>query len=231
MLLLQGEKWQQAGEELVLVSADYQTQGRGQRGNHWEAEAGKNLLLGLVAHPSFLPAAHQFALSEATALAVVAAIDRLGVTATIKWPNDIYYQDCKLGGMLLEHRLAGKHIASTIIGIGLNVNQTEFRSDAPNPCSLRQILGHTIDREALLRDFAETFQTYYDRLAAGDARALHSEYLSRLYRREGFFPYADAAGRFEAEVVDVAPDGILTLRDADGKERKYAFKEVQFILP
>ena len=124
-----------------LFTADFQTAGHGQRGTVWEAERGQNLLFSFRFHPQFLPAARQFALSEALSLAIVRALRPLGVEATVKWPNDIYVGQRKLCGMLLEHTLAGNAIATTLTGVGVNVNQTDFQGDAPNPVSLRQLLG------------------------------------------------------------------------------------------
>ena len=133
-----------------LFTADFQTAGHGQRGTVWEAERGQNLLFSFRFHPQFLPAARQFALSEALSLAIVRALRPLGVEATVKWPNDIYVGQRKLCGMLLEHTLAGNAIATTLTGVGVNVNQTDFQGDAPNPVSLRQLLGRSPDRAALL---------------------------------------------------------------------------------
>lgn len=229
MLDLRREPLADHAAPFVLVTTDYQTAGRGQRGTHWEATRGENLLFGIGCHPTFLRADRQFLLSEVTALAVAEVAGEEVTDIAVKWPNDVYHKDCKLCGMLLEHDLSGACIATTIIGVGLNVNQARFDSDAPNPVALRQVAGHTFDRAALMARIAARFDALYRRLAAGDAEAIHSAYLGRLYRREGLHPFADAAGRFEAEIVAVRPDGLLELRDSAGRRRTYAFKEVQFL--
>ena len=146
----------------------------------------------------------------------------------IKWPNDIYYGDKKLCGILIENRLQGSTIVNSIIGIGINVNQEVFLSDAPNPVSLRQILGHEINRETLLND-------YLQRLETGLASAFTNEetstaYRSLLYRKNGFYEYEDAKGRFQAKVLNVLNDGRLVLLDTEGTARIYAFKEVSYII-
>lgn len=215
----------------LLLTTEFQTAGRGQRGTSWEAAAGRNLLFGIRCRPHFLPAAGQFALSEVQALAVALALDGYVPHITVKWPNDIYYKDRKICGMLLEHELSGASISSTITGVGINVNQETFSSDAPNPVSLRQILSHEIRRKELLGAVCRCFERLYDRLEAGHRSSIHAQYVSRLYRREGRHPYETAAGeRFVARIAGISPSGMLHLLDDDGRERVFAFKEVRFIL-
>lgn len=230
-------------EDFVLVTADFQTAGRGQRGTTWEAERGKNLLFGLLFRPCGLEAAGQFRLSEAMSLAVAEALGEYVEGITVKWPNDVYVHDRKICGMLLEHDLCGTRIVRTRVGVGVNVNQTVFRGDAPNPVSLRQILGREIDRERLLGDILGRFQERVLRwlpsepgscggetpARADDLAALDRDYAARLYRRSGFHAYCDADGLFQAELAGVRPDGRLVLRDEAGRLRSYAFKEVQFV--
>ena len=138
-------------------------------------------------------------------------------------PNDIYWRNAKIGGILIENRLKGSHIRDSIVGVGLNVNQRQFHSDAPNPVSLWQICEQTTDREQLLNDILKALDHYWNK----DVKA---QYLSMLYRHKGFHPYADKDGAFMAEIMDVEDDGYLLLRDEEGKERRYAFKEVSFII-
>ena len=139
-----------AEEDLLVCVADYQTAGRGQGTNTWESEKGKNLLFSVLAKPVDIAPTRQFILSEACALALKDVLDRSVDDITLKWPNDIYWQDCKLSGTLIETSLSGGRIRHCIFGVGLNVNQREFKSDAPNPVSLWQIVQHETDREHLL---------------------------------------------------------------------------------
>lgn len=230
MLALKREETATEETDIVLATTDFQTAGRGQRGSAWEAEHGANLLFGLRCQPYFLTADRQFLLSEIQALAVVLALDAHGEDFSVKWPNDLYWRDRKIGGMLLEHDLRGTAIAQTISGVGLNVNQTDFKSDAPNPVSLCQITGRRHDRAALMVTICRHFFHLYRRLQQHDEAAIHALYLSRLYHREGFHAYVDAHGRFEAEIIGVAPIGTLILRDRQGTLRHYAFKEVRQLL-
>ena len=206
----------------VCVWTDFQTAGRGCGANSWESQAGKNLLFSMLIHPSAMKAASQFRISMAAALAVVRAVEELGVEGlSIKWPNDVYWHDRKLGGILIENSLTAGCVRRSIIGVGLNVNQKQFVSDAPNPVSLRQIVGHELDREQLLQRVLCHF--------VPDISA--DEYRQRLYRRTGVHRYKDADGPFEASIVTVEDDGHLLLRDGGGSQRRYAFKEVVFLLP
>ena len=221
-------------ERNQVVWTDYQSAGRGCGTNTWESERGKNLLFSMLVHPQGLKANEQFRISMAISIAIVNALSAYlslfkGICnprsshpspLTIKWPNDIYWQDRKLCGILIENRLAGAFVRDSIIGVGLNVNQAQFLSDAPNPVSLHQITGYEHDREALLHSVVERFALDIN---AEDYRAL-------LYRRYGFHPYRDAEGDFQAELITVEDDGHLLLRDRNGRQRRYAFKEVSFVL-
>jgi BirA family biotin operon repressor/biotin-[acetyl-CoA-carboxylase] ligase len=210
--------------ELTLVDADEQTAGRGQRTNVWESEAGRNVQFSLVCHPHFLAVTEQFALSEAIALAVAETVG-----GEVKWPNDIYVGDCKISGTLIECDLSGSRIETCIIGTGINVNQREFRSDAPNPVSLAQLTDREYDREEILQAVVERFVALYELLREGGAETVHRMYCQNLYRREGWHRYEDSDGRFEAEICDVEPTGHLLLRRRDGQVSRYAFKEVTFL--
>ena len=211
----------------IVVVAEYQTAGKGCGSNTWESERGKNLTFSVLLHPTEIPADCQFRISEAVSVAICEVLENLGaLEVTIKWPNDIYVGDRKICGILIENQLRGRLISDSIVGIGLNVNQTEFRSDAPNPVSLAQLTGHEEDREALLQAFLLQLS---DTMAMAP-EALIEAYRSRLYRREGIYPFSDKEGTFEAKVLNVLDDGRLVLLDTEGKARMYAFKEVQFLL-
>ena len=210
-----------ADEHDMVVWTDFQTAGRGCGTNSWESEPGQNLLFSMLIHPTDVAPARQFAISMAISLDIVRTLQPLVTHGelSIKWPNDIYWNDRKLAGILIESQIAAGLIRQCIIGVGLNVNQTLFRSDAPNPVSLRQITGQQHDREPLLRQIADRFTLD---ISADDYRAL-------LYRRRGMHPYRDAKGDFTAELLTVEDDGHLLLRDSQQHTRRYAFKEVTFL--
>lgn len=217
----------------TLVTTDDQTAGRGQIGNSWESAAGQNLAFSLLCHPEFVRPSEQFCLSECIALAVQQTVAELiegtGRQATVKWPNDIYIDDMKVSGTLIECDLMGKSISNCIIGSGINVNQMHFLSDAPNPISLAQVLGRELDREEILASIIDRFCEYYDMVREGRKVELHEFYMSQLYRREGMHKYSDVRGEFMAEIAGIEPTGHLLLRFENGNIVRYEFKEVKYI--
>ena len=215
--------------EGCVVTTHTQSAGRGQRGNSWEAEPGKNLTFSYLLRPEGVAPQEQFILSQAVSLAVVDVLSRYANDFSVKWPNDIYYRDSKIAGILIEHNLSGMSISRTIVGIGLNINQEQFVSDAPNPISLRQITGEEYDLDAMLAEVLEATTIRYAQCVA-DRRALQRDYAAVLYRKEGYYPYRDAHGEFMAAIREVQPDGYLVLCDTEGQVRQYAFKEVAFII-
>lgn len=213
--------------EAILITADYQTAGRGQRGNTWEAMPGKNLLFSLVLKPDSISASEQFVICELISVALSHVLSTYTEDIRIKWPNDIYYRDQKLGGILIEHDLCGTDLSRTIIGIGLNVNQIHFESDAPNPVSLFQILGHEINREGLLMAICKEFLTL---MHTYERDSLHALYNARLYRLNTLARYRDAQGDFRATLRKVERDGRLILEDEAATLRSYLFKEVGYVI-
>ena len=216
--------------ELTSVYTDFQTAGRGQRGNSWESEAGANLLFSFVLYPDFLEARKQFLLSQITALALQELLSQYTDEIRIKWPNDIYWKDKKICGTLIENDLNGVHISRSISGTGVNLNQESFLSDAPNPVSLFQITGRRYDRKEILCDFMERVAQYYTLLKDGETELIASRYQAVLYRKEGFHAYKDKDGSFRARICGIEPSGALILEDESGKRREYMFKEVSFEL-
>ncbi len=218
-------RWLRAhgGSADSVVWADYQTAGRGCGSNRWESERGANLLFSILIHPHAIPVSQQFQVSMAISLAIYDALSNTIGDLSIKWPNDIYWRNGKLGGILIEHRIQGAMIRDSIIGVGLNVNQRQFRSDAPNPVSLFQITEQEMDRKQLLDAILQNFSQYI-------SQPLKSRYCSLLFRRQGYHPYVDQQGAFMAAWQDVEDDGHLILLDDEGKQRRYAFKEVQYVL-
>ena len=215
---------ERGGEGDMVVVADYQTAGKGQGNNSWESEWGKNLLFSVLYHPQRIPANRQFHISMAVSLAIADALGEHIGDVSIKWPNDIYWRNAKICGILIENRLLGQTIRDSIIGVGVNVNQRQFHSNAPNPVSLWQIHGHETDLELLLQSILDKFTLYINK------KEIKTQYLHQLYRRKGFHPYADKEGSFMAEIVDVEDDGHLLLCDDNGQQRRYAFKEVSFVI-
>lgn len=227
-------------KKIQLVTTDYQTHGHGQVNTVWESARGENLLFSFLFRPQHITAGEQFFLSEIACLAVAHTLDAYTEGISVKWPNDVYHHNRKICGMLLRHTLSGAQISATLVGIGLNLNQKQFVGDAPNPVSLRQIIGRPVDREEVLNRFAHHFDRLLRAVTPPDPderlaqrQRLHREYLRRLYHHDGAHDYVDTASgeTFSAHIVDVAPTGQLTLRTTDGRLRHYHFKEVRFVVP
>ena len=218
-----------------VAVATFQTAGRGQKGNTWESESGKNLLFSILAHPQGIKVREQFYISEAIALAVsdsvMAAIGpEYAPDVSVKWSNDVYWKDFKMAGILIENTLQGDRILDTVVGVGLDVNQEVFVSDAPNPISMRNITGREFDIDALLNDIVERFIGYMEAGTTELRNKTDKLYRERLYRREGFHKFRDENGEFSARIEGIRPDGCLMLQTPAGQHRTYEFKQVQFIL-
>ena len=223
----------------TAVMARVQTAGRGQRGNSWEAEPGMNITLSLLLRPEGIEPARQFIISQAVSLAIVEMLDSfIGADAvSIKWPNDIYVNDSKIAGILIENVISGSAISRSIVGVGLNVNQTEFLSDAPNPVSLKQLLpkvDFTVDvlAEAMVSDIlGKVDQALSSECEAG---VISGEYFARMWSGDGCYHryYDHTRGLYmNARIDSVAASGHITLTDqADGVARTYAFKEISAVL-
>ena len=211
------------GEDLTVVTTEFQTAGRGQGKNTWESNKGENLLFSILCHPKNVLAKRQFILSQAIALAVRDALSMYINDIEIKWPNDIYWHHHKLGGILIECTLTGNNVKDSILGVGLNINQTDFENLTKNPISLKQIIHRDIDRSRLGNGgCTEQNLGHYDSIAA--------DYMNTLYRRQGYHQYRDGDGDFLARFITIEPSGRIVLMDEDGMLRTYAFKEVKFMI-
>ena len=236
------EQYNEDMPHLYTIRTDYQTAGRGQAGNSWESEEGKNLLFSALLKYEGIQAAEQWRLSMLVAVALWEVLanylpqDRL----TIKWPNDIYFGDKKLVGILIENNQVGGYVGYSIAGIGLNVNQTKWMSNAPNPVSMKEITGQEYDVESLMEEWIQTMQKW-ERSSTEEIKAA---YLQRLYRGKGWHKYVerevslqptmiaaqDTAGAFLAEFVSVTEQGELILRKENGEQKNYHFKQIRFVV-
>lgn len=218
--------------EGTVIYTTLQSAGRGQRGAAWESEPGKNLTFSFLLKPKHILPNEQFYISEAVSVAIVNVLSRYAPGFSVKWPNDIYYKDKKISGILIEHSISGKSFEYTVVGIGININQREFLSDAPNPVSLAQITGTDTDLKIILKEIVSGIFKLVDFDESTSFEELHRSYLEILYRKDGSFHKFSTAegGIFEAVITDVLPDGTIILRDMAGDTRRYAFKEVSFII-
>jgi len=214
----------------TVFIADSQIVGRGQASNAWESEPNMNLTFSILVYPDFLEISRQFELSKAISLGVADYLIELTPNVTIKWPNDIYVENRKMAGILIENSIRTNKIASSIIGIGLNINQQKFISDAPNPVSLSQISGRVYNLEESLSNLCRKLNNRYQQLKSGAFNQIDSDYTKILFRLGTWSPYCDENGDFEGRLLGVDVIGRLRIETKSGKINKYQFKEVAFRL-
>ncbi|NLE34752.1 MAG: biotin--[acetyl-CoA-carboxylase] ligase [Bacteroidales bacterium] len=213
-----------------VITASYQESGRGQQGNIWESEPRKNLIMSVIIYPVMVRPADQFVISRMVSLAVHDLVSLHTTEARIKWPNDIYAGNDKIAGILIENSIMGETLGTSIAGIGLNVNQTVFRSDAPNPVSLKQITGRDHDLEAITGELISFLDKRYKMVIRGDVSMLEEEYHALLFRAGAWHKFSDCEGIFEGMIERVMPDGMLSVRKRNNVTRQYAFREIDYIL-
>ena len=210
----------------IVITSD-QTSGRGQRGNNWEALPGQNITLSVILKPDFLNAASQFSLNIAVSLGVYEFLSKYAVEdLSIKWPNDIYIGNRKLGGILIENTLAGSRLSYSIVGIGLNINQLNFSNT--KAISLRLATQHDeFDLEKLIEELCVCLEKYYLQLKNGHAANQKKQYLQILYRFEETHYFSKNGSRFLGKIVGIADSGQLML-EVEGEIQYFDFKEIAF---
>lgn len=205
-----------------------QTAGRGQRNNQWESEDGKNLTFSIFLRPSFLEVPRQFMLSKVICLGLLSFLGRFAGELKIKWPNDIYAGNRKICGILIENAVMGHVISQSVIGIGLNMNQTVFRSSAPNPVSLKMITGTDFDLETSLQDLLREIDLFYLKLRQGRYPELDEAFHKNLYRLNEWHRFRDETHEYTGMITGVNAIGQLCIREEDGARHEYHFKEVEY---
>lgn len=215
-------------DEGVAILAKYQTSGKGQQNNFWESEKSKNLLLSVILHPNFIKVDEQFLISKAVSLAVADFVKKEVGNVTIKWPNDIYVDDKKISGILIENTLSGNIISNTIVGIGLNINQTVFKSDAPNPVSLKILTNKIYNLDDCFNQLCFFLEKRYNELKK-DFKKTNLDYLKNLYLFNSFNLYESRGEKFFARIVAVEDNGELLLETKQGEVKRFFFKEVAFV--
>ena len=246
--LLNGEEQEYAAclkADIPILYTTYQTAGRGQTGNGWESERGKNLLLTYLLREPQVQIGEQFMLNI---IAAVAAHRTIGEflsleqrpMLTITWPNDIYIGSKKIAGILVENSLSGNHVLHSIAGIGINVNQEKWEGNAPNPTSIKRVTGSKADTDHVFRLFEKKLAS----TLAWTHVQQRNYYRVHLFRRQGFWPYVErevstrptmnapegTSGQFMARIQDILPTGELVMVDQQGLLRTYHFKQIQFVL-
>jgi BirA family biotin operon repressor/biotin-[acetyl-CoA-carboxylase] ligase len=216
--------------EGTIVYTNYQSAGRGQTGNRWESEDSKNLLISIILFPSFVNPADQFHISMTVSLGICDFLMRYIPVCSIKWPNDIYVNNDKIAGILIECSIMGNKIENNISGIGLNINQDKFYDTAPNPVSLRLLTGMSYDLPACLNQLCMDLDKRYKQLIAGNYGQIKEEYVSKLYRLNEWFKFRDIKGIYTGRIMTVTDFGRIQIERKNGNISEYSFKEIEFIL-
>jgi len=214
--------------EGTVIRAGFQSAGKGQRGNRWESEDGKNLLFSIILFPWMVEPADQFILSEFISLGISDYLKTVIPGCKIKWPNDIYAADDKIAGILIENSIAGNTIASTVAGIGVNINQEVFPGLIPNPGSLKMITGTEFNTSTCLEELLKCLDLRYKELIKGEWDRIRNDYAASLYRRGEWHDYMTVEGIFRGRIVSVNDQGCLVVENKSGKTRKFTFKEIEF---
>jgi BirA family transcriptional regulator, biotin operon repressor / biotin---[acetyl-CoA-carboxylase] ligase len=216
--------------EGTVIVTDNQTAGRGQRGNTWEASVGENLTFSVIFKPNFLKASDQFQLNVAVSLGVHDFLSEfIDEGLTVKWSNDIYYENQKMGGILIENSLQGYHIGHSVVGIGLNINQTKFENSRAN--SLRNITQNPqqYDLSEMLKKLLENLEKNYLKIKNNDYEPLKMRYLANIFRFEEYHYFRKNGQQFLGKIIGIDETGKLGI-ETEGIVLYFDFKEVEFLI-
>lgn len=216
----------------TLVITTDQYRGKGLNKNTWESEPGKNLTFSFLLYPDFLSPEQQFMLNVFVSLGIYDFINQLGINSKvkIKWPNDVYLGEQKVCGILINNTIKGSEIAYTVIGIGINVNQAQFTSDAPNPVSLKQITGFDYNLDTCLHQLLDRLNKRLIDLASGQILKLNQDYRDALYRLRIPSKFVHKNHFIEGEILGVSQYGQLKIKNQFGEICHYGFKEIEFLI-
>ncbi|MBS1922299.1 MAG: biotin--[acetyl-CoA-carboxylase] ligase [Bacteroidetes bacterium] len=212
-----------------VVTADYQTKGRGQRGSSWQSEAGKNLLMSIVVYPDFLKASEAFVLSKCIALATCDLLADYSNQVRIKWPNDILIEGKKVAGILIENILRGADIYATIAGIGINFNQQVFEVGLNSATSVFINSGVKADTQINAVKLHENIEVNYQMLQQKKFAEIDQLYLSHLYKLNETALFKDADGQFQGKIKGLSSMGLLIVERENGEKHLYDVKEIALI--
>ena len=210
-----------------VIMADEQTAGRGQRGSSWTSGAGENLLLTIVLKPANLSVSEQFRLTQFASLGLIDLLEKYHLKGSIKWPNDIYVKDKKLSGMLIENQVSSTSVSTVLLGIGLNVNQTEFPGLAAT--SLQSELGMFIPVMELAMSLFFCLNERWKALDHRNFSELDNAYQKQLYLRDMPSLFSDETGPFTGTVIGTTEQGLLIIARENDEIRQYDLKELQFM--
>lgn len=214
-------------EEFTTIFTQNQIDGKGQRGNVWLSEPGKNALFSVILFPIQISPIQQFIISQCVSISLLHVIEKYCSNVSIKWPNDIYVNDKKIAGILIENIIQGGVIKPCVIGIGLNCNQLLFDKSIPNPTSIKIETGKEVEVEIVIKSFLLELIELYKKMPY-NFDFIRNAYKEKLYKNGLYSLYEDEKGEFLGRISDVDDDGKIHIVDKEGKLRKYFFKEVVY---
>jgi BirA family biotin operon repressor/biotin-[acetyl-CoA-carboxylase] ligase len=220
---------QEEPPEGTIIWAKEQTHGRGRDNNAWESEKGKNLTMSLILYPTFMKIEEQFLLSKVISIALFDYLSKFLSNVFIKWPNDIYVNNDKIAGILIENSIIGNRFAHTIIGIGLNVNQVRFSNNVPNPTSLKLQSGRDFDLQECFYELNKSINIRYEMLRSKNIGKINTDYLNHVYRYKILSVYQTEQREFIAKIIDVENNGVIVLETNNHEIRRYTFDEISFM--
>jgi len=217
-------------KDFTVIITNEQTKGRGQRENSWHSNTGKNLTFSIITKPSFLKITNQFYLSKIVSLGILDYLNSKKDNFKVKWPNDIYYNNKKICGILIENSISGSVINNSIIGIGLNINQHVFPDYLPNAISLSNIKNKEYDLEIELDTLLNYIYKKYQLLKKIHFTEIDTLYHKYLYKINKVTNFKDKNGLFKGKIIGTMPEGKLIIKTSQIEIRTYNFKEVEFII-
>ena len=216
--------------DYTIVQTDYQTNGRGQMGTLWSANAGENLMCSVFKDVSFLKFNQHFYISITVSLAIIKTLQAHKIPKlSIKWPNDILSENKKICGVLIENSIKQNRFKDSIIGIGININQTNFET-LPQASSLQLITGIVFNVDEILFDFIENLKHYFAILEKGSLETLKTTYENYLFRKKKPSTFKDIEGvMFSGIIQSVSQNGNLQVLLEDNILKEYDLKEIKLL--
>lgn len=209
-----------------VIMADEQTAGRGQRGAIWSSNPGENLLLTIVLQPVNLSISDQFRLTQFASLAMHELLSKYGLSSAIKWPNDLFVKSLKISGMLIENQVTSNAISNVFLGIGLNVNQTDFDGLSATSMFAETGMKHTLMDVAM--SLFSSMNQYWHFVQNTQFVQLDERYQSLLYLRNTLSFFSDDQGDFEGTILGTTEQGLLKVEGRNGEIGTYELKQLRF---
>lgn len=215
--------------EGTVIHTAFQTSGRGHAGNRWISERGKNLLFSIILYPQSVDPGDQFMLSMTISLGIIDFLDKHVPGAAIKWPNDICVNDRKIAGILIEHSILGTAMENSVAGIGININQKNFKGIEPDPVSLKTVTGKEFNITDCLNDVLAGIDMRYKQLLYGDRKLIKKDYLSRLWKIMEWHLFRSEGVQFTGKIVNVTDTGSIVIETDGGETKYFSFKEISYL--